>query len=70
MENFEAIKSFEDANNIKINIKVGNRRSGDVEKIYANAELAKTHLKWKAKKTIQEAMTDAWKWEKKKNDHA
>ena len=70
MSVFQAIKSFEEANNIKINIKIGERRSGDIEKIYANAELAKNHLKWTAEKTIKEAMIDSWKWEKQKNDHA
>ncbi len=62
----EAIKAFEKANKLKVNYSIGKRRSGDIEKIYANNELAKEKLNWQAKKSLEEAMKSSWKWEKNK----
>ena len=62
----EAITVFERTNNIKINYVIGNRRSGDIEKIYANCSLIESKLGWKAKESLQKAMKSAWDWEKQK----
>ena len=59
----EAIKSFEKVSNIKLNYKVGERRSGDVIAIYANNSLAKNELNWNPKYTIDDMMLSAWKWQ-------
>ena len=64
----EAITTFEKANNVKINYSFGPRRSGDIEKIYANGDLIKSQLGWETKQTLKEAMKSAWKWEKKKSN--
>ena len=65
----EIINAFIKANNIKINYSIGKKRSGDIEKIWANCNLANKELNWKAKKSINQSMIDAWKWEKYKNNH-
>ena len=39
-------------------------RDGDVEKIYADCKLAEKELGWSPQKTIEEALLDAWNWEK------
>tara|TARA_B100001094_G_C17889264_1_gene650836 strand:- start:288 stop:767 length:480 start_codon:yes stop_codon:yes gene_type:complete len=62
----EAIKTFEKANNLKVNYSIGKRRSGDIEKIYADTKLAKQKLDWEPKKTLKDAMISAWNWEKMK----
>ena len=62
----EAIKAFEKANKLKVNYSIGKRRSGDIEQIYANNELAKEKLNWQAKRSLEEAMKSSWKWEKNK----
>ena len=67
MSVLDAIKAFEQINNLKINYSVGGRRNGDVEKIYANSKLAKDKLGWEVKNTLEDAMKSAWKWEKKKH---
>ena len=62
----EAIHIFEQVNDLKVNYKIGPRRAGDVEQIYSDNTLSTNELKWEAKRTIQEAMSSAWLWEKQK----
>ncbi|MGY8988064.1 MAG: UDP-glucose 4-epimerase GalE [Flavobacteriales bacterium] len=62
----EAIQSFEQANNLKINYKVGERRDGDIEQIFSDGTQVKEKLNWEAKQTLKQAMIDAWNWEKNK----
>ena len=63
----EAIHIFERVNDIKINYTIGPRRAGDVEKIYSDNTLSSNQLQWKAKKTLEDAMKSAWKWEQQKS---
>lgn len=60
----ELIAAFEKATEKNINWTFGPRRAGDVTEIYALANKAATILKWKAEHTVEEAVSDAWKWEK------
>jgi len=60
----EAIKVFEETNNVNVKYSIGSRRSGDIEKIYANANLIQEKLGWKAKESLEESMKSAWNWEK------
>ena len=60
---FEAIQSFEKVSEQKLNYKVGERRAGDVIKIYANNNLAKQELGWDPKNGLDEMMLSAWKWQ-------
>jgi len=62
----EAVKAFEKINNLKINYSIGPRRSGDIEEIYANANLVNIKLDWEPKEILEKAMKSAWDWEKKK----
>ncbi|MEJ6491248.1 MAG: UDP-glucose 4-epimerase GalE [Flavobacteriales bacterium] len=59
----ELITIFEKVSGKKLNYTFGNRRPGDIVSIYANAQKAKQILKWESKKTIEEAMLSAWKWQ-------
>ena len=60
----EIIDTFETVNGLLLNYKIGPRRPGDVEQIYANPEKAKKLLKWKCTYTIADALKHAWQWEK------
>lgn len=60
----EIIHTFEEATEIKLNWKYGERRSGDVEQIYAACEKANSVLGWKHKYSIKEALVHSWNWEK------
>ncbi len=59
----EVIHVFEKATKLKLNYQIGPRRAGDVIEIYANATKANELLHWKAKRSIEDAVRDAWNWE-------
>jgi len=60
----ELIAAFEKATGNKINWQFGPRRAGDVTAIFARADKAKNELNWEANFSVEEAVSDAWKWEK------
>ena len=60
---FEAIEAFERATKQKVEHRVGPRRSGDIEQIYASCAKIESLLGWRATRTIDEAMADAWRWQ-------
>ena len=59
----EVIKSFEKVSGQKLNYKIANRRAGDIISAYADTTKANNELGWKAKLTLDDAMSSAWKWE-------
>jgi len=59
----EIIKAFETVSNTSLNYTFGARRSGDIEKIWAETSKVNQVLNWNAKKTMSEAIADAWAWE-------
>ena len=61
----EIVRTFEKVNGIKVNYKIGPRRSGDVEKIYGDVAKAKAVLGWQTQKTLEESLVDAWRWQQK-----
>ena len=66
----EAVKSFERVSGIKLNYRIGGRRAGDIEKIWADPTYANKELGWKTLSSLDEAIGTAWKWEnniRKKN---
>ncbi|MEP2773893.1 MAG: UDP-glucose 4-epimerase GalE [Fulvivirga sp.] len=60
----EVVKAFETANSIKLNYEIGQRRAGDVEKVYADAAYARQVLGWEANKSLTQSLKDAWNWQK------
>jgi len=60
---FEAIESFEESNNLKVNYKIGPRRAGDIIEIYADCSKINNELKWSTEKTLKHCMKDSWNWE-------
>jgi len=60
---FEAINSFERVSGIQLNYTVGDRRPGDIEKIWADPGYANRELGWKTESSLDEAMKSAWDWE-------
>ena len=61
----EVITAFEKVSGHKLNYKIVGRREGDITSAYANTDKANTVLGWKAKSSLEEALTSAWKWEQK-----
>ncbi len=59
----ELIASFERATGVKVPYKIGARRAGDIEKIWAEPKKANEVLGWKAEIPIDETMANAWRWQ-------
>jgi UDP-glucose 4-epimerase len=61
----EVVNAFEKVSGQKLNFKIAERRSGDVEKIYASTEKAEKVLGWKTELSLEDALADAWRWQQK-----
>lgn len=61
----ELIDSFERATGVKVPHKIGPRREGDIEKIWADPKKANEVLGWKAEVPIDETMRKAWAWQQR-----
>lgn len=60
---FGLIEAFEKSTGVKVPYKVGARREGDIEKIWAIPTKANEVLGWKADTPIEETMKNAWAWQ-------
>lgn len=60
----DIVKAFEDANNIKINYQIVERRPGDIATCYADAGKAKRELNWQTEKSLVDMCRDSWNWQK------
>jgi len=60
----QVINAFETATGVNLEYKIGDRRPGDVEKIYGEVTKAKIELGWQAELNLAEMMSSAWAWEK------
>ena len=59
----DAIRSFEKISGQKLKYRIVDRRPGDIEKVWADTSLANNKLGWKAKRSLDDMMDSAWKWE-------
>lgn len=59
----EIIAAFESSTGVKLNYTIGERRGGDIEKIYGDVTKAEKDLDWKAELGLPEMMSSAWAWE-------
>lgn len=57
------IEAFERATGVKVPYVIGERRAGDIEKIWALPTKANEVLGWKAETDIDDTMRNAWKWQ-------
>ena len=59
----EVIKAFEEVSGKPLNYQIGARREGDVPSLYADVSKIKNELGWVAKRSMREALADAWRWQ-------
>lgn len=59
----ELIESFERSTGVKVPYRIGPRREGDIEKIWAEPTKANAVLGWKAAVPVDETMRNAWAWQ-------
>ncbi|MBQ8043601.1 MAG: UDP-glucose 4-epimerase GalE [Clostridia bacterium] len=60
----DIVKAFEKENGVSIKYKIVDRRPGDIAQCYANPSKALRELEWKAEKTLEDMVRDAWNFEK------
>ena len=60
----DIVNAFEKQNGVSIKYKIVERRAGDVAQCYANPSKAFRELGWKAEKTLEDMVRDAWNFEK------
>lgn len=60
---FGLIEAFEKSTGVKVPYKVGPRREGDIEQIWAVPTKANEVLGWTAVVPIEETMKNAWNWQ-------
>jgi UDP-glucose 4-epimerase len=61
----EAIAAFERATGVALDYRIGPRRAGDVEAIYAENTKAREKLGWHPGRDVNVMMSTAWAWERK-----
>ena len=59
----ELITAFEDVNDLILDYKITDRRPGDIEKIYASVDKAKSTLNWESELNLADIVKSAWNWE-------
>lgn len=59
----ELINTFEKATGVPVPHKIGARRAGDIEKIWAIPDKANNVLGWKAEVPVDQTLANAWKWQ-------
>ncbi len=64
----ELIKTFEQATGEKVKYSIGPRRSGDITTAYADTSKAAKTLGWQARKSLADALADAWRWQRALNE--
>ncbi len=62
----EVIHAVERVSGQKLNYRIVDRRSGDVEQVWADTTKANRVLGWMAKRSLDEMAESAWHWEKKR----
>jgi UDP-glucose 4-epimerase len=68
----EAIAAFERETGVRLRYRIGPRRPGDVDAIYAENAKAREKLGWQPRRDVSVMMSTAWAWEQKlaSQDHA
>lgn len=61
----EIIEAFENATGVKLNWTYAPRRTGDIEKVWANPDKANNVLGWKADTPLEDTLKSAWNWQLK-----
>jgi UDP-glucose 4-epimerase len=59
----ELINAFEQTTGVKLDYKIGERRAGDIIKVWGDVTKSREQLGWEAKFGIEEMMRSAWAWE-------
>lgn len=59
----EIVKTFEKVSGQPLKYKIGKRRPGDIPSIYADVAKSVNTLQWTCKRSLEESLADAWRWQ-------
>lgn len=59
----ELIRTFETISETPLNYQIGPRRPGDITAIWSDVQKANSLLGWKARRSMRDALEDAWRWQ-------
>jgi UDP-glucose 4-epimerase len=62
---FAIVKAFEQATNKAVPFEISPRREGDLAAFWANTTKANKELNWQASRSLEQMMTDTWRWQSK-----
>ncbi len=60
----EVVQAFEERCNVPLNYRIGPRRDGDVEQIFADTQKINQVIQWQAEYDLHDMMYHAWMWQK------
>jgi UDP-glucose 4-epimerase len=61
----ELVKTFEQISGQALPYSIGPRREGDIVAVWADVQKSSALLGWKTKRSLEEALKDAWRWQQK-----
>lgn len=61
----ELINTFEEVTGVKLTYSLSTRRPGDIEQIYADVIKSAEGLGFQTRRTLADALRDAWRWQQK-----
>ncbi|MNE31720.1 UDP-glucose 4-epimerase [compost metagenome] len=59
---FDVVRAFERVTGRSIPYEISARREGDIARCWANPSKALLDLEWKAERTLDDMVRDAWRW--------
>ena len=59
----DVIHAFEKSTGVKLNYTIGQRRIGDIEKVWGDVSKAESKLNWKTELNLDAMLKSAWAWE-------
>ncbi|MEY2622407.1 MAG: UDP-glucose 4-epimerase GalE [Pseudomonadota bacterium] len=63
----EIIQTFEAVTGQRVPYRIAPRRDGDIPECYASTQKAQLELGWRARRSLQDMVRDAWHWETRSN---
>jgi len=61
----EMVSAFSEMSGVEVPYTFAPRRAGDLAAFWADATLAERELGWKASRSLEDMMRDAWRWQQK-----
>ncbi|MCC8423686.1 UDP-glucose 4-epimerase GalE [Mucilaginibacter sp. UR6-11] len=65
----EVVNAFERVTGVKLDYRIGDRREGDIIKIWGDVTKSQNKLNWTAQLGLDEMLASAWAWEKYINEN-